>query len=115
MLSIDEIDGITIIGFEPEYDALDEPAMDRTRRELLDAAEHRPPLMLCDFSRTKYFGSGFIDILSNASQQLRARGGKMVLCGLQPFCEKVLTAANLEELWDFVKSREAAIAALRQD
>lgn len=113
MLSIEEIDGVTIVGFEPEYDALDEPAMERTRSELLDAAEHRPPLMLCDFSRTKYFGSGFIDILSNASQCVRARGGQMVLCGLQPFCEKVLNAANLDELWDFVDTREAGIAALR--
>jgi anti-anti-sigma factor len=113
MLSIEEIDGITVVGFEPEYDALDEPAMDRTRDELLAAAEHRPPLMLCDFSGTKYFGSGFIDILTNASQCVRARGGQMVLSGLQPFCKKVLLAANLDEVWDFVESRELGIAALR--
>ena len=115
MLNIREENGITSIDFETEYDALDEASMDRTRATLLDAAQHRAPRVLCDFSRTRYFGSAFIEILARAWQRVRARGGNMVLCGLQPFCKKVLLVANLDEVWDIYDSREEAIAALKQD
>ncbi len=113
MLSIREENGITVIGFEPMYDSLDDDAMARTQRDVLEAAQQRAPLVLCDFSQTKYFGSALIEILARAWQRLRARGGHMVLCGLQPFCHKVLTVSNLDEVWEFFDSQEEAIASLR--
>jgi anti-anti-sigma factor len=113
MLAIREENGITVIGFEPMYDALDDAAMAATSMAMLEATQSRPPLVLCDFSQTKYFGSAFIEILARAWQRLRARGGHMVLCGLQPFCHKVLTVASLDEIWDIVDSRDEAEATLR--
>lgn len=113
MLSVREENGITIIGFEPTYDALDDDAMARTRRDVLEAVQERAPLVLCDFSQTKYFGSAFIEILARAWQRLRSRGGHMALFGLQPFCHKVLTLSNLDEVWEFFDNQDEAIASLR--
>lgn len=113
MLSIREEDGVTVIGFEPIYDALDDASMAATLKAVLEATQERAPLVLCDFSQTKYFGSAFIEILARAWQRLRARDGHMVLCGLQPFCRQVLTVANLDDVWEFYDSREDAMKALR--
>jgi len=113
MLSIREEDGITWIQFGPIYDALDEPAMQSTSDAVLAAAQELSPLVACDFSQTKYFGSAFIEILARTWQRLRNRGGHMVFYGLKPFCRQVLTITNLDDIWDFVDTRDAAIAALR--
>ncbi len=113
MLSIRDEDGVTVIGFEPVYDALDDASMAATQKSMLDATQNHAPLVLCDFTETKYFGSAFIEILARAWQRLRARGGHMVLCNLQPFCRQVLTVANLDDVWEFFDSREEALQALK--
>lgn len=113
MLSVREENGVTWIGFAPIYDALDEPMMAATQEAMLAAVAEGSPLVLCDFSKTKYFGSAFIEILARAWQRLRARNGHMVLYGLQPFCRQVLTLTNLDDVWDFFDSPDEAVAALR--
>jgi anti-anti-sigma factor len=113
MVTVREDDGITWIGFAPIYDALDEPAMAATQEAVLAAVCDRAPLVLCDFSQTKYFGSAFIEILARAWQRLRSREGHMVLYGLQPFCRQVLTITNLDDVWDFFDTPEEAVAALK--
>lgn len=107
-------DGITIIELDEAYNALDEAPIEALAALLLAEVEKAPgsPLLLLDFSRTHYIGSRVLEVLFRTWKRLKERQGKMVLCGVQPFCGEVLQITHLDRIWQTVPDRQAGFDAL---
>jgi anti-anti-sigma factor len=104
---------VAVVELDAEYDALDQSKFQQTQELLLSTAESvEPPLVAVDLSRTRYMGSGFIEAIFRAWKRSRERQGRLVLCGLQPFCAEVLRTTRLDSLIECFPGIEDAVAAL---
>ena len=91
MVDLRRENDVTIVSLDAEYDALDQARFDQARDLLLAQTQAAdPPFIVVDASRTAYMGSAFIEVLFRCWKRTRQRGGRLVLCGLQPFCAEVL-------------------------
>ena len=106
---------VTIVELDAEYDALNQAAFKAARDLLLDEARTvEPPLVALDLSRTAYMGSAFIEVMFRAWKRLRQRQGRLVLCGLQPFCAEVLQAVQLDSVFETFPTVGDGVAALER-
>jgi anti-anti-sigma factor len=107
---------VTVIEFGPKCKLLEEAMLDTISQEVLPAAQNAsPPLVVIDLSQTEFFGSGFIEVLFRVWNRVQQKaGGKMCLCGLQPYCREVIEVTHLDKLWTLYPTRAEAVAALSQ-
>ena len=105
---------LTLLELDPTYASLDEASVLEEFGGVLltEALTADPPLVLLDLSATTYVGTSFVELLVRAWKRLRERGGKLVLCSVQPFCAEVFRISRLDTLWDTYPTRRQAIAAL---
>jgi anti-sigma B factor antagonist len=108
--------GVTIIALGPEYEDLNDAAVENLKGILLNTAvEADPPLVVFDLSHLRYFGSSFIEALIRVWNHLNARpGGRMSLCGLTGYCREVIGITHLDHLWRLFETREEAVRSLRK-
>lgn len=69
--------------------------------------------VVVDFSRVDVAGGRTLTRLLQLRRLLQDRGRKLVLCGLAPATRGVFAVARLDEAFDFVKDRFAALAHLQ--
>ncbi|HUG90562.1 MAG TPA: STAS domain-containing protein [Planctomycetaceae bacterium] len=107
-------DGVTVIELGPEFENLDEHALETLREAVLEAAQHAdPPRLVLDLSHTKFFGSAFIELLFRAFSRVNEHeGGIFALSGLTEYCAEVITVTHLDRLWQIHPTRDAAVKAL---
>lgn len=114
---IEQRDGVTVISLGAEYENLDEGVLDALQRQLLpafDAAD--PPLVVLDLSRTKFFGSAFLEVLLQAGNRLTPKaGGRFAISSLTTYCAEVITITHLDRVWEIFKTTDEAVAALAQN
>lgn len=93
-------------------DALLEPL----GRELLAAVQAAPsPLVVLDLSATRFFGSGFIELLLRVWKTLQLRpDARMAVCGLQEYCREVLQITHLDQLWPMTATAAEGVAAISE-
>jgi len=109
----DDVTVVALVG--PKYENLTERVVDELRDELLDAAQKcSPPLMVVDLAQTKFFGSGFIEILFRVANRLKNRHGKFAICNLTEYCREVIHVTHLDSLWPVLESRQNAIEKLKE-
>jgi len=112
MLGVIRQGDVTIIELGPSYESLDEDTLEEIGGLLLtEATVADPPRVVLDLSRTTYLGSTFIELLVRAWKRLRERGGTLVLCGLQPYCQEVLQISRLDTLFEILPTRDQAAAS----
>ena len=105
---------LTLIELGPAYASLDEESVLEEFGGVLltESLTADPPLVLLDLSQTSYIGTSFVELLVRAWKRLTERGGKLVLCNVQPFCADVFRISRLDTLWDAYPTRRQAVAAL---
>jgi anti-anti-sigma factor len=104
---------VTIIELDAEYGALNRETFNAARELLLSEARTvEPPLVALDLSRTAYMGSAFVEVMFRAWKRLRERNGRLVLCGLQPFCADVLRTLQLDTMFEMFPNVDEALADL---
>ncbi|HET6425784.1 MAG TPA: STAS domain-containing protein [Planctomycetaceae bacterium] len=115
LTQIHKINEITVVEFGPRCKHIDEPVVELTSREVMDAvATASPPKVALDLSHTEFFGSSFIEVLFRAWNRLQHKpGGQMALIGLAPYCREVLEITHLDKLWPIYDTRDAAIQAMK--
>lgn len=69
--------------------------------------------VVVDFSSVDVAGGRTLTRLLELHRLLQDRGRKLVLCGLAPATKGVFTIARLDEVFDFVKDKFAALAHLQ--
>jgi anti-sigma B factor antagonist len=106
--------GVTVIALDAAYEALDQAKFERAQELLLGQAQTvEPPLLVLDLSKTSYMGSAFIEVMFRSWKRINERQGRLVLCGVQPFCAEVLRTTRLDTLVDHYVTVEDAVAALK--
>ena len=112
MVMVTKRGGVTVVELGPEYGALDEAVMNKIRDTLLElAVAADPPRLVLDLSHTSYIGSYFVEVVVRVWKRVKERGGRMVFCGLQPFCAEVLRVLRLDKIWRIFATQDEAIAA----
>jgi anti-anti-sigma factor len=105
--------GVTVIVLGRNYHAVDGEAKDRVEQVLTrHTADDAPARLVLDLSRTVSVDSSFIGLLFAAEKRLRARGGRMAVCGADAFCADVLRIVKLGEIFPSYPSRDEAIEAM---
>jgi anti-sigma B factor antagonist len=114
--TITQDQGVTVIALDADYENLNEAGLEALNGMLLKAtAQADPPLIVLDLSRLRFFGSGFIEALFRAWNQLNARpGGRLSLCGLTDYCREVVGITHLDQLWRVFETREEAVRFVRE-
>ena len=113
MIHVSQQQQVTVIQFEPEYGPLDQERVEQAARQLAQRAKSiEPPLMVFDLSETPLIGSCFIaKILVGTMKLIRQRQGRLVFCGLTPFCAEVLRLAQVDSLFSSFPTLKQAVAA----
>ena len=103
-----------MIELGPEFENLDEQALELLREPVLEAAQTAdPPRVVLDLSHTRFFGSAFIELLFRAFSRVNERqGGVFALSGLTEYCAEVIAVTHLDRLWKIYPTRSAAVKAL---
>jgi anti-anti-sigma factor len=95
---------------EPEYGSLDAERLATLRDLLLElASDHVSGCLIVDVSNVQFFGAGFMGVLVDAWNRLRKRGRRLALCGLSPFCDKLIRRFRLDTLLDIYPTQGAAL------
>jgi anti-sigma B factor antagonist len=105
---------ITCIRLGPEFENLDEQALDMIRSQILDAAAAAdPPRVIIDLQYTSFFGSSFIEVLFRIWNRVNGiPGGKFGISGLSDYCKEVLEVTHLDKLWNLYPKFEDAVKDL---
>lgn len=113
MVAVSRQNDVTILGLSEQYDSLDVERIAALSAALRDHAQQaQPPRLLLDLTQTTFIGSSFLEAVLQAWKHLQDRSGRLALCGVTPFCQEVLRAAQLDSLWGIYPSQAEGVAAL---
>jgi anti-anti-sigma factor len=95
---------------QAEYGSLDAAKLARLR-ELLAylAARSDARRLVLDLSNVQYFGAGFVGVLVDMWHLLSQAGRRVALCGLTPYCARLIRVMQLEKLFDVEHPPESAL------
>ena len=114
MAEVQRIQDVTVIELDAEYEAFDQARLQKIRELLLSQADTaEPPLVILDLSPTRYMGSAFIEVMFRTWKRVNERQGRLVLCGVQPFCAEVLRTTRLDSVVKSYENVAQAVAALQ--
>jgi anti-anti-sigma factor len=92
---------------------LDTAAAPGFERELIAATASGCDRLLIDLANLVYVSSAGLRIFLVAAKRLRAGGGRIALCGLQPQVAEVFDISGFAAILPVYADRETALAALR--
>jgi anti-anti-sigma factor len=99
---------------EVEYGSLDDGKLARARRLLLGLANQPgPPHVVVDLSGVHYLGAAFLGIVVCAWDELKKRNRRLALCGLSPYCARLLRTLHLDRLFAIHATPQAALEETR--
>jgi anti-anti-sigma factor len=91
----------------PEYHSHDDKSLGQVRSLLQDLAEKADDrYLVIDLSHVHFFGASFIGMLVSAWDQLKKRQRHLVICGLTPFCARLIQLLHLDKLFDIYATQE---------
>ncbi len=94
----------------PEYSSHDDERLGHVRRLIQDLAEKADrQYLVIDLSRVHFFGASFIGILVNAWDQLKGSQRHLAICGLTPYCAKLIQVLHLDKLFDIHPTQEIVL------
>ncbi len=113
-MEIERRQNVSVIALDAAYEALDHAKFEAAQSMLLEHAETvEPALVVLDLSKTAYLGSAFIEVIFRAWKRVKARQGKLVLCGVQPLCAEVLRTTRLDSVVTCFADVEAAVQGVQ--
>jgi anti-anti-sigma factor len=93
-----------------EYGSRDVAKLARLRELLAYVAARRDARRLVlDLSNVQYFGAGFVGVLVDTWHLLSQAGRRLALCGLTPYCARLIRVMHLEKLFDVEYPPESAL------
>nr|WP_294525152.1 STAS domain-containing protein [uncultured Rhodopila sp.] len=92
---------------------LDTAAAPAFEREMIAATAAGGSRLLIDLANLAYVSSAGLRVFLVAAKRLRAEGGRIALCGLQPQVAEVFDISGFAAIVPVYADRQAALAALR--
>lgn len=82
---------------------------------LLDKFEQsRLQNAVVDLEHSPYFGTSMLQAMTALWKRVRARGGKMAVCGVSDTGKEVLHVTRFDTLWPICATRKEALEAVAQ-
>lgn len=108
-MSIQTIQGITIVTFEDEsiLDPLQVQDIGEKLHQLIEQ-EDRQRLIL-DFHKVKILSSQMLGVLIGMLKRIHSDRGRIVICGMKPDLHKVFKITNLDKLFKFYDTEGHAL------
>jgi anti-anti-sigma factor len=95
---------------DAHYGSLDAERLARVHRLLLDQADKpNARFLIVDCSAIHYFGARFAGVLVDTWDRLRRSNRQLVLCGLTPYCTKLLQILHLDRLFVLYSTEQVAL------
>ena len=113
LFSVQRQGNVSIIGFlaPAVNDTANLEQLEDGLRELLNRHEQR--FWLLDFSEVQIIVSRMINSLLLMVKRVRAEGGQVHLCCLEPKVERVLKSMKLDRVFDMYVTREEGVDAMK--
>jgi anti-anti-sigma factor len=92
---------------------LDTAGASAFEREMMAATQAETCRLLIDLADLVYVGSAGLRVLLMAAKRLRASGGSIALCRLQPQVAEVFDISGFTAIVPVYADRQTALAALR--
>jgi anti-anti-sigma factor len=93
-------------------ESLDSMEFDKLNESLLGLLKGRAQQKwVIDLTAVSYMGSAMLGMLVNVRQQIKAGGGRLLLCGLSKPLMTIFKTCCMERLFTIVKDRKTALAA----
>ena len=112
LYKIEQRDDIVIIAFELGDFLHDVNDQLMKGFELLWAQGHKK--MVLDMAQTNYVSSLILASLVFIQKRAKDSGGALVICGIKPRVQEILTMTNLDKVFEITKTREEAVALLKK-
>jgi anti-sigma B factor antagonist len=107
---------IVIIVPSPAFELMDPGLIAEAAEMIAEPLRGRVlPLLLVDLSEVSYFGSAFLSLLLKCWNVAQAKGGQLVLAGVQNRARELLHITSLDMVWPIYATRQEAIEALLSD
>lgn len=105
---------VTVLSLTHRCQMIEDSLLEPLGRDLITAIQGlSSPHAVLDLSVTRFFGSGFIELLLRIWRTLQQHeDARFALCGLQQYCREVLEVTHLDQLWPIVPTVDEAIAAI---
>lgn len=106
---------VAVVGFTAPT-MLDSVQVSEFGRELDELVQKKGQLRLVlDMSSVRMFSSRSLGVLLSVRQRLAASGGRMAISGIDPKLYRVFKITNLQSLFSFFDTTEAAVTALQTE
>ena len=106
-ISVEQSAGAQVVAIEGSLDTNTSPAAQDALSDLIaDGAE----TIVADFAKVEYISSAGLRILLVAAKKLKAVGGEMRLCNLNPLVQEVFDISGFGVMFQVYGSRDAALA-----
>jgi anti-sigma B factor antagonist/stage II sporulation protein AA (anti-sigma F factor antagonist) len=92
---------------------LDTSAAPAFERDMVTATQSDSVSLLIDLRELVYVSSAGLRVILMAAKRVRAKGGRIALCGLQPQVAEVFEISGFGAIVPIHADRESALAALR--
>jgi anti-anti-sigma factor len=92
---------------------LDTSAAPAFEREMVAATQSDTGPLLIDLGELVYVSSAGLRVILMAAKRVRAKGGRLALCGLQPQVAEVFEISGFGAIVPVYPDRESALTALR--
>ncbi|MBP2627128.1 MAG: putative anti-sigma factor antagonist [Firmicutes bacterium] len=87
-------------------DASNAKGVEANLSELINSGTKK---IICNFSQNEYISSAGLRVFLTILKALQRSGGKIVLCGLNPYVREVFDMAGFSQLFKIFENEEEAI------
>ena len=85
--------------------------IDQISNQILTLVDQGAELLLLDFKKVEFLSSQAIGLVVSLNKRIsRAKGGRLVLCGVSPSLLALLKITRLDKVLTIRKTREEAVA-----
>jgi len=108
--SVEKRDAATIIQLDGRLDVIAAPEFEQLCTDLLTQGEI---FLVADFDQVAYVSSAGLRSVLATAKRLKAVGGRIALCGLQPMVEQIFSLSGFTSIIPIFKTADEALAAVR--
>jgi anti-sigma B factor antagonist len=104
--------GLDIVTIAGRFVMADAPESRESFKTIVEAGASK---LLVDLSGVSFIDTSGLSVLISAYKMIRAKDGRMVLCGIPVAVRTLLELTRLNEIFESFASVEAALAVLGKD
>jgi anti-sigma B factor antagonist len=99
---------ITVVALAGRFDAQSSGQVDLSLQSRFQDGVKK---LVVDMARVEYVSSAGLRVLLSAAKKSNAQGGRLVLCGLQPYVLEVFEVAGFTSIFQITPDASAALAS----